>query len=185
MTTIYLIRHAHSHYTPDEMNRLLSEKGLLDAAAVTECLKSENIHAVLSSPYKRAVQTVEGIAAYIESEIEIVEDFRERTLTAEPAEDFNKAIIKVWEDPAFYWDGGESNLAAQERGVNAMKGVLEKYNGQNVAIGTHGNIMVLIMNHFDQQYDFAFWNQLAMPDIYQLRFEGDLLKQVKRLGAST
>ncbi len=83
MTTIYLIRHAHSHYTPDEMNRPLSEKGLVDASKVTEHLKSENIHAVLSSPFKRTAQTVEGIAAYIESEIEIVEGFKERTLTAE------------------------------------------------------------------------------------------------------
>lgn len=146
LTTIYLVRHAHSYFTPDDMSRPLSEKGLIDANTVTEYLKTENITAVLSSPYKRAVQTVEGIAAYIDKEIEIVEDFRERTLTAEPVEDFNKAITKVWEDPAFSWDGGESNLAAQERGVKALENVLEKYQGQNIVIGTHGNIMVLIMN---------------------------------------
>ncbi|WP_404406313.1 histidine phosphatase family protein [Jeotgalibacillus malaysiensis] len=185
MTTIYLIRHAHSHYTPDEMHRPLSEKGVKDAAAVTGCLTYENIHAVLSSPYKRAVQTVEGIAGYIGSEIEIVEGFKERTLTAQPAEDFNKAITKVWENPSFSWEGGESNLAAQQRGVKAMKHVLKEYAGQHVAIGTHGNIMVLIMQYFDPHYDFAFWRQLAMPDIYQLRFEEDLLKRVKGIGAFT
>lgn len=185
MTTIYLVRHAHSHYTPDEINRPLSEKGLMDAEAVTECLKTKGITAVLSSPYKRAVQTVEGTAAYIEKEIKIVEDFKERILTAELAEDFNKAIKKVWEDPSFSWWGGESNIVAQERGVKAIKEVLKKYRGQNIVIGTHGNIMVLILNVFDQQYDFAFWNQLAMPDIYQLSFEGDLLKEVNRIGAST
>lgn len=156
----------------------------MDADAVTDCLKHENIHAVCSSPYKRAVQTVEGIAAYIEKEIELIEDFKERTLTVNPAENFQKAITKLWKDPSFSWEGGESNDIAQKRGVKAIKEVLKKYRGQNVVIGTHGNIMVLIMNDFDSQYDFTFWNQLAMPDIFKLDFEGDSLKQVKRLGAS-
>gem|GEM_PF-7099402 len=30
--------------------------------------------------------------------------------------------------------------------------ILEKYKGENVVIGTHGNIMVLIMNFFDSQF---------------------------------
>ncbi|TFE01522.1 histidine phosphatase family protein [Jeotgalibacillus salarius] len=182
MTNIYLVRHAHSVYTTDEHSRPLSEKGLGDAAEVTKILKSENIHVVISSPYKRAIQTVEGIAAYIEKEVEIVEDFRERALTDEPAEDFTKAITRVWEDFNFSWDGGESNVAAQERGVQALFDVLERFEGQNIVIGAHGNIMVLIMNYFDQVYDFAFWKELAMPDIHKLSFEERALKWVERIG---
>lgn len=41
--------------------------------------------------------------------------------------------------------------------------------------------MVLIMNYFDQKYDFNFWNELAMPDIYKLTFEGESLVEVKRI----
>jgi len=55
------------------------------------------------------------------------------------------------------------------------------YEGKNIVVGTHGNIMVLMMNYFDPNYDFHFWRNLDMPDIYKLTFKGDKLKEVHRL----
>ncbi|WP_062052134.1 histidine phosphatase family protein [Bacillus sp. JCM 19034] len=181
VTNLYFVRHAHSTYTPDELNRPLSERGFTDATRVTNLLKTEEIDIVISSPYKRAFQTVEAIAEYINTEVEIIEGFKERTLTTVPANDFTLAITKVWEDYNFSWEGGESNIAAQKRGVEATFNILEKYEGKNVVIGTHGNIMVLIMNFFDKQYDFSFWQNLAMPDIYKLTFDGRELINVEGL----
>ena len=136
---------------------------------------------MISSPYKRAIQTVQGIAESRDKNIQIVDGFKERKLSTEPIDDFHLAIHKVWEDEQFAWEGGESNLVAQQRGLEAMYHVLETYHNQNIVIGTHGNIMVLIMNYFDQQYDFSFWSSLDMPDIYCLRFDGRELKEVKRV----
>jgi len=181
MTNLYFVRHAHSVYTPDELGRPLSDKGYSDALKVTELLKNENIDIVIASPYKRAIQSVEAVATHIDKDVEIVEGFKERLLTAVPAEDFNLAITKVWEDDTFSWEGGESNTSAQKRGVDTVYNVLEKYSGKNVVIGTHGNIMVLMMNHFDNQYHFSFWKNLDMPDIYKLTFDGKELKSVTRL----
>ncbi len=181
MTNLYFVRHAHSTYTPDETGRPLSEAGFAEARKVTEVLKGENIDIVISSPYKRAIQTVEGIASYLQLEVEMIGGFKERTLTTAPATDFTLAIIKVWEDYNFAWEGGESNYIAQKRGVNATYEILENYKGKNVVIGTHGNIMVLIMNFFDKQYDFSFWEKLQMPDIYKLTFDGNELLSVSRL----
>lgn len=59
--------------------------------------------------------------------------------------------------------------------------MLDKYNGKNIVIGTHGNIMVLIMNYFDSKYDFSLWKNLEMPDIYKLTFKDRELKSVERL----
>jgi 2,3-bisphosphoglycerate-dependent phosphoglycerate mutase len=181
MTNLYFVRHAHSTYTPDELERPLSIKGFSDAAKVTELLKAEDVDTVISSPYKRAVQTVKGIAEYIDKEIEIADSFKERILTSVPADDFRLAITKVWENFNFSWEGGESNIVAQKRGIKITYDVLEEYNGKNVVIGTHGNIMVLIMNFFDKQYDFSFWSHLDMPDIYKLTFDGKELRSVKRI----
>lgn len=163
-TNVYFVRHAHSVYTPDELERPLSEKGLSDARKVTKLFKNEEIDIVVSSPYKRAIQTVKGTAQTINKEVEVVNNFKERTLTIVPAEDFTRAIKKVWEDENFAWEGGESNVAAQQRGVEALYHILEKYKGKNIVIGTHGNIMVLIMNFFSKQYDYTFWQNLDMPD---------------------
>ncbi|WP_342778470.1 SixA phosphatase family protein [Paenibacillus sinopodophylli] len=74
LTNLYFVRHAHSVYTPDELKRPLSEQGVKDAKKVTELLMDFPIDYVISSPYKWAVQTVEGIAAYIGGQVEIVED---------------------------------------------------------------------------------------------------------------
>jgi len=181
MTNLYFVRHAHSVYSPDERNRPLSERGHQDAARVTALLEPEHIHVLVSSPYKRAIQTIEGLADRIGSGIIIEEDLRERLLSEQPVDDFEQAVTKVWEDASFAWEGGESNQAAQFRGVQALKRVLEQYRGNNIAIGTHGNIMVLIMNHFDPRFDFSFWRQLDMPDIYKLSFSDQDLAEVQRI----
>lgn len=180
-TNLYFVRHAHSTYTPDELGRPLSERGFTDANTVTELLKREAIDYVYSSPYKRAIQTVEGVAKYIDKEIKLVDGFKERILAEKPVEDFSVAITKVWEDYDFSWKGGESNRIAQKRGIHATLKVLESNIGRNVVIGTHGNIMVLIMNYFDNQYGFDFWKKLKMPDIYKLSFNGKKMIDVQRI----
>ncbi len=180
-TNLYFVRHAHSTYTPDEWGRPLSNKGQMDAERITQRLKKEDIQHVLSSPYKRAMQTVQGIADLIGKEVILDQGFRERKLASVPVEDFNKAIKKLWEEPSFSYEGGESNIDAKGRGVKATYRILEKYEGENVVIGTHGNIMVLIMNYFDSQYDVDFWRSLAMPDIYRMTFVGLRLKEINRI----
>ena len=181
LTNLYFVRHAHSTYTPDEFRRPLSEKGVADAKKITQILEKENMDCVISSPFKRAVQTVEGVANIFGKEVIIDKCFRERKLSGSPVENFDLAVTKVWEEPTFTWKGGESNIIAQKRGVKATFEVLKRYEGNNIAIGMHGNIMVLIMNYFDSKYDFGFWKRLDMPDIYKLTFDGTTLKEVNRV----
>ncbi|PET64819.1 histidine phosphatase family protein [Bacillus sp. AFS001701] len=180
-TNLYLVRHAHSTYTPDEIGRPLSKSGFSDANIVTELLLKEKIDYVVSSPYKRAIQTVEEISKTLNLEIIIEENFKERLLSLEPVPDFEDIIREVWMDFNKSWNGGESNYTAQKRGIEAINKLLKNYSGKNIVIGTHGNLMVLIMNYFDQKYDFNFWNGLAMPDIYKLTFEGESLVEVNRI----
>ncbi|WP_340021370.1 histidine phosphatase family protein [Paenibacillus sp. FSL K6-1096] len=180
-TTLYFVRHAHSTYSTDELNRPLSENGKADALRVTELLLNEKINILISSPYKRAIQTIEGLEEALGTPIIIEDDFKERVLSAEPMTDFGHAMAKVWEDVSFAWPGGESNLVAQKRGVQALYRVLHQYKGNTIAVATHGNIMVLIMNALDKRYDYNFWRQLEMPDIYKLSFHEDQLMGVKRI----
>lgn len=181
VTTLYFVRHAHSTYSADELNRPLSENGREDAMRVTELLLYEQINILISSPYKRAIQTIEGLEKPLNTRINIEDDFRERVLSAEPVPDFGHAVAKVWEDDSFAWPGGESNRVAQSRGLRALHKVLHQYKGNTIAVGTHGNIMVLIMNALDKRYDYDFWKQLEMPDIYKLSFYENQLIGVERI----
>ncbi|MCP2036697.1 histidine phosphatase family protein [Planococcus liqunii] len=180
-THLYLVRHAHSDYTPDEKSRPLSPKGAKDARKVAVVLSKEGVDRVISSPYKRAIQTVEGISREINPEINQWEGFRERLLSTGPVADFQAAVAKVWEEEHFAFEGGESNQQARARGVKEIKKVLQQYAGERIAIGTHGNILALILSHFDSCYGIEFWRQLEMPDIYCLSFDGLELKNVRRI----
>jgi len=64
VTMIYLVRHAHPVYSSDEVTRPLSEQGEKDARQVSDALKKEKIDIVVSSPYQRAIQTIEGVAQH-------------------------------------------------------------------------------------------------------------------------
>lgn len=173
-TNIYLVRHAHSAYTPDELNRSLSEKGLEDAKMISKTLLNEDIDYVFASPYKRAIQTVEGVAKNIGVDIIIEDGFKERKIAENPVEDFDSAMIKLWTNRDFSFQGGESNLDAQKRGIRSLNKVLSMYEGKNIVIGTHGNIMVLMMNYFDTTYDHDFWRNLSMPDAFKLIFKDNV-----------
>lgn len=150
---------------------------------MTDLLKGEQIDLVISSPYKRAIQTVQGVAKQFDLPIQIEEDLRERLLSKESVIDFEEAIIKVWENPTFSFEDGESNYIAQQRGVICIKNILKQYEGKNIVIGTHGNIMVLIMNYFDSKYNFHFWKGLEMPDMYKLTFKKEQLTSAVRIAA--
>ncbi|MCA0970254.1 histidine phosphatase family protein [Halobacillus litoralis] len=181
MTTIYLVRHAHSTYTPEERSRPLSQKGTQEANKACKSLAGFPIDVILSSPYQRAVETVQPLAASLQKEIRIVEGFKERKLMEGGAENFDEAIRRVWSDETFSHPGGESNEGARRRGVQAINEVLYQYEGQHVAIGTHGNIMALVMGAFDSRYDFRFWKKLQMPDIYALTFNKSTLEDVTHI----
>jgi 2,3-bisphosphoglycerate-dependent phosphoglycerate mutase len=77
--------------------------------------------------------------------------------------------------------GGESNTQAAQRGIAGLTHVIDKHNGKKIAVGVHGNLMAIIMNYFNGKYDYSFWKNLSMPDIYRLSFENHDLVEVKRI----
>lgn len=185
-TVIYMVRHAESPYSEGtERTRGLTAQGKLKVEKVTEILKQEGIDAVVSSPYARAVMTVQGLADHLNVEVELFEDLRERHFSGDDykiSDDrFMDVIRELFQDPESALPGGESNKACQRRALDALKPILEKYAGKRVAIGTHGNVMTLMMNHFDPGYGFEFLDRTTKPDLYKMEFEDSVLVRVARL----
>jgi len=170
MKTVYLIRHAHSVYTPDERSRPLSDAGKADAWRVADLLEQEEIGEIWSSPYLRSVQTVEKLAERIGQPIRLQEGFRERLLSDGPVGDFEDSVRRLWDEPEHALPGGESNRMATIRGMEALRGVLASSRSSRIAVGTHGNIMAMMMNALDGSFGYEFWRGLEMPDIYKLSF---------------
>jgi 2,3-bisphosphoglycerate-dependent phosphoglycerate mutase len=83
-----------------------------------------------------------------------------------PWDEILQAIEKSFIDLDFALEGGESTRQAQNRAIPIIEKLLEEHRGKNIVIGTHGNIMTIIMNYCDKKYGFEFWNSTSKPDIY-------------------
>ncbi|MGZ9583655.1 histidine phosphatase family protein [Paenibacillus marinisediminis] len=181
-TIVYVVRHAESLFVEGkERTRGLTDRGLADALTIKSILMKENIDLFVSSPYERAVLTIQNLADACGASIEMFEDLRERTMGQFMDIHFLEAKRKLYTDRSFAFDGGESSSDAQQRAVMVMDHLLDEHRGKSIVIGTHGDIMTLMMNYYNQAYDFEFWKSMTMPDIYKLEFEGHVLNQVTRL----
>ena len=165
MTTVYFIRHAESDNSDhDNRNRPLTEKGFTDRGLVTEFLQDKNIDAVLSSPYKRAVDTVAEFASKQGLDIDKIEGFREQD--EEGWSDDEQYFIynkKQWADFTLKSQTGESLANVQNRNIAALNDALARYKGKTIVVGTHGTALSTIINHYDKSYDFNGF--LAMVNI--------------------
>lgn len=174
-TNIYFIRHAEpDRSVKDEMLRPLTEKGISDAALVVKALKDKNIAVVYSSPYKRAVDTVMGLADAYNLKINIVDDFRERKVDNIWVEDFRSFSRKQWEDFNYKLECGECLREVQERNIAALYKVLISNQGRNAVIGSHGTALSTIINYFNPNFGYDdFWSIIdKMPYIICFKFDG-------------
>jgi 2,3-bisphosphoglycerate-dependent phosphoglycerate mutase len=178
-STLYLVRHAHAEWRPDE-ERPLSARGAASALKLAEQLALRPIKAIFSSPSARAIQTIAPLAANLRLEPIVVNDLRERELSAETAAAFEAAVAASWRDPGRPAGGGESNDAAQGRGIAIVRRVLAAHPGETAVISTHGSLLALILYGLDPAFGYDFWRSLTFPDVYELTFKAGALTDVRR-----
>jgi 2,3-bisphosphoglycerate-dependent phosphoglycerate mutase len=186
ITNVYMIRHAESPFVfGEEQSRGLSEEGFAAAKKVADLLDDHEIHVVAASTYTRAIQTVIEVAQRRNLSVIEFDELRERPIKGldykAPWEELLCAIKKSFIDFDYALAGGETTRQAQARAIPIIQSLLHQYAGRTIAIGTHGNIMTIIMNYFDQSYGYEFWNQTSKPDIYKLAFLEGRLASVTRI----
>lgn len=174
-TNVYFVRHAQSDTSiKDELMRPLTERGMSDTKLVVNMLKDRNIQAVYSSPYRRAFDTVKGLADANNLTINIVDNLRERKVGDIWVDDFETFSRRQWEDFDFKLEHGESLREVQERNIAALYNILKSNQGRNIAVGSHGTALSTIINYFSPSFGYDdFWAIVdKMPYIMGFRFEG-------------
>ncbi|MCM1136271.1 MAG: histidine phosphatase family protein [Clostridium sp.] len=183
MTTVYFVRHAQPNYNNhNDLTRELTAQGLQDRKLVTHFLWEKKIDVVLSSPYKRAVDTVKDFADAKGMEIKCIDDFRERKIGNAWIEDFNGFSKRQWEDFDFKLPEGESLREVQSRNIGALNQALEAYSGKNVAVGSHGTALSTIINYFDASFGYDEYEKIKglMPWIVQFSFAGNQCLKIQK-----
>lgn len=176
MTTVYFVRHAMPDKTVhDDRTRPLTAEGLADSEKVAELLKNKNIDIIMSSPYKRSMDTVGSLAKALNKEILTDEDFRERNAGSWLGDNFLEFIEKQWADFNYHILDGECLASVQERNIRLLKKVLAEHSGKKIVIATHGTALSTIINYFDPAYNFKSFMRILnfMPYVVKMEFEGE------------
>jgi 2,3-bisphosphoglycerate-dependent phosphoglycerate mutase len=163
---IVLVRHAEAVAPSDpryeENDRPLADAGRRDAERLADQLATEAVTAVYSSPYPRAVQTVEPLARRLGLEISLVDDLRERLLSPGALPDWRKQLQRSWTDSGYALEDGESSREARRRVTAVLATLRRRHLGTRIVVASHGNLIALALHDMvPDRVDFEFW--AAMP----------------------
>lgn len=176
---LVLVRHAQAvpvgtpPWAERDDQRPLTEVGLRDADLLAMELDPYHFSAVYSSPYLRAVQTVTPTAARRSLEVQPLDDLRERRLASAPSDDWPDLLARAWADPDFAPPGGETGRAAQLRGMRALDLLRARHTfGGRLLVGSHGNLISLILQALEPGVDHAFHVAMPNPAVFHLEHDG-------------
>ena len=182
MTTVYFVRHAQPvHSDPDDRNRPLTAEGLRDTELVLKTLKDKRIDHFYCSPYRRSIETIKSTAEYFGMPITTDERLREREVGDQG--NIHDLFRKRWEDHSFHEPNGESIGMVQQRNIEALLEILEREEGRNIVIGTHGTALSSMINYFDSSFGCDDFLRIIdwMPYIVQMDFEKGRLVRLTEL----
>ena len=176
MTEVYFVRHAQSdHCVLDNRTRPLTEEGLRDSKAVTWVLADKKIDFLISSPYKRSMDTINDLAAELGLPIHKDEDFRERRIGNLHGEEILEFAEKQWEDFDYKTEDGESLREVQTRNIRALNRVLSEHSSEKIVVGTHGMALSTFLNYYYSEFDFVCFMKILdfMPFVIRMDFDGE------------
>jgi len=172
-TTIYLLRHAQSEpdRTQPEHGWPLSARGAEQARRLVAALAHLPLDRFVSSPYRRAIDTIAPIAGARGASIAIEADLRERTLTTGHAENWDAMLRASWADFALAHPGGESGLACQARVASCLARLAARHAGERLLVASHGNAIALFLNAIDGSVGYAEWRAMRNPDLFRIEWK--------------
>jgi len=174
---VVLVRHAEAIPTGSESaaddDRTLTDAGRAAAEELAAELDDYTVTAIYSSPYARSMETVTALARRRGMEVQVLADLRERRLSPEPVGNWRTMLERAWTDPDFAAPGGESGRGAQRRAIGTLDLLRSRHpDGGRLVLGSHGNLISLILQALEPGVDFAFHMAMPTPALYRLTHDG-------------
>jgi 2,3-bisphosphoglycerate-dependent phosphoglycerate mutase len=175
---IYIVRHCKAEGQSPGTN--LTEVGQKQAEKLAKFMSDKDIEGIISSPFTRAYQSIYPFAKKSGINVTTDERLSERILSSENHDNWREMLRNTFIDLELRYDGGESSSVAMNRILSVISDVLN-LGLNNVVLVTHGNLMSLLLNHYDNQYGFETWEALSNPDVYHLNVGCGLSPKVRRI----
>jgi 2,3-bisphosphoglycerate-dependent phosphoglycerate mutase len=167
---LYLVRHCQA--AGQEPDAPLTEIGQQQAISLAGWLSEVSIGRIISSPFVRAYQSIVPLSEQLGLTIEVDDRLIERVLSPVPLDNWRQRLAETFIDLDLSLEGGESSRTATIRGVAVVDRAMQQTTDP-VVIVTHGNLMTLILKHFNERIGYAEWENLQNPDVYCLQFKGE------------
>ncbi|WP_435169352.1 histidine phosphatase family protein [Paenibacillus glycanilyticus] len=167
MKHVYIVRHCKA--AGQEPDAPLSETGIRQAEELADFFSGREVDIILSSPFERAFRTIAPLAGRLGVDIATDDRLTERVLSGANHADWREMLRLTYEDPDLLYEGGESSNEAASRAVNVVTEALNS-GKNNIVIVSHGNLISLLLKHFDNRIGFEEWEVMSNPDVFQLTF---------------
>jgi 2,3-bisphosphoglycerate-dependent phosphoglycerate mutase len=174
---LLLVRHATSvppgQHGLDEYERPLSPLGVKQAEELVGLLLAYEPNRLLSSPFRRAVQTVAPTATALGLPVEARAALREWSSGIGPTPDWQRHYRACWEAPERAVGDGESHSALERRAMAALQQVVAETDSESVTVvGSHGAWIARALHGLGCPVDADFWLQMPMPAVFEVELGG-------------
>ncbi|MBQ5312041.1 MAG: histidine phosphatase family protein [Oscillospiraceae bacterium] len=135
----------------------LTPTGRRDSQAVAWVLEDKDISAVYASEYRRTAQTLEYYSMASHKPITVIKGIHERVAGSWKDIDTNYSqfIVKQWNDHSLKAEGGESFDDVKDRTVPAIRQLIEKHDGESIAVGIHGMCLGILLTEYIDDFTYA------------------------------
>jgi len=164
---LIVVRHCSA--TGQEQEAELTIAGKKQAHFLADFLIQNNlqIESIVSSPFTRAIQSITPFASQNNLPIKEDEGLTERILSSAPMKDWIHKLEYTFTNIDIAFSGGESTKQAMERAISLINDILKQEHYVTLLV-THGNLLTLILKHFDERFGFNEWKNLSNPDVYEI-----------------
>jgi 2,3-bisphosphoglycerate-dependent phosphoglycerate mutase len=178
MAELLLVRHCASTGQAPEAS--LTPDGASDAAALAERLIQLGCDAVVSSPYRRAIDTIAPFATCRGLDIAIDERLAERRLEGVPSPHWLDHVRRSFDNESYRAPGGETLAEARARGLAALAGIAS-WRHIRPAVVTHGNLLSSLLRSVDPHWGFEQWRALGNPELFSIEIAAERLVAFERV----
>ena len=174
---LYLIRHGKAAMEGSDRERVLDSDGIIQANSLCKKIKiqfQDQKIRIISSPFKRAMQTIEKLSQDMSASIEKSQSLEEVNIGKDQNLSKHQIIEKMWSDKNFKVQNGLSQSEHVDKIKDELNQILEDFykNDYNLILISHGNSIGIILKYFlDTNFTFNDWKKISMPDMYCLSFD--------------
>lgn len=162
----------HCSATGQEREAELTSVGIRQAQVLSMFLEHYpiDVHRIITSPFKRAVDSIHPFAEAAGIKLEEEERLAERMLSDKPLEEWLEILERSFTEMDLKVYNGESSNEAMERSSSVMKELMKSEDDdKTVLLMTHGNLMTLMLRYFDDTFGYEDWKNLRNPDLYLVK----------------